>query len=380
MNTATMRVPVTTGGDARVLSSDVRDSCASDIVDLGRHVGADLKTGIVLLNFGGPWTLADVKPFLYRLFANPAVLVGVPAPFRQLVAYAISQIKGRESIKWYEAIGGGSPQLKWTVAQAAGLSRLFDDSMVRIEIGMRTAEPSIESALAKLRDWGAKRLILLPLFPQFSTTTTGTCFEAAESSLRRMKWNPFIHEVTQWPDDPGYIGLLRKTIDDAIAGIAGVSPAGTGIAGVSPAGSANLESNPNNSQLHILFSAHSLPMKIVKGGDPYPQHVEQTIAAVTKDLNYPWSLSYQSRNGKMPWLEPYTEDEIKRLGHEGVRRLVVAPISFVSDHIETLYELDQLYKQIAIDSGITEYYRARTFNDDPEFPRVLRSILEEAGV
>ena len=133
-----------------------------------------MRTGIALLNFGGPWTLKEVKPFLYRLFVNPSVLVGVPAPLRQLLAFVIAQVKGPSSIRSYESIGGGSPQLRWTELQAEGLRRLVCNDTVRVRIGMRSAEPSIERALSELKAWGAERLILLPLFPHFSTTTTGT--------------------------------------------------------------------------------------------------------------------------------------------------------------------------------------------------------------
>jgi ferrochelatase len=119
-------------------------------------------------------------------------------------------------------------------------------------------------------------------------------------------------------------------------------------------------------------------MKIVKLGDPYPEDVERTVRAVSHGLTLPWSLAFQSRNGKLPWLEPYLEDELKRLGQEGVQKVVIVPISFVSDHIETLFELDQLYADVARESGISQYYRARCFNGDPRFPRVLRSILSEA--
>lgn len=318
-----------------------------------------MRTGIALLNFGGPWTLKDVKPFLYKLFVNPSVLVGVPAPFRQLLAYTIAQVKGPSSIRSYESIGGGSPQLRWTEAQAEGLRRLVGNGSTRVEIGMRSAEPSIERALLELKDWGAEKLILLPLFPHFSTTTSGTCFEEAWRSLKRLNWNPRVREVTCWPDNEGYIALLRRTVDETLA-------------------QAESERDDESDAIHILFSAHSLPLKIVRRGDPYPSDIERTIKAVTKDLQHPWSLCFQSRNGKMPWLEPYLEDEIERLGGEGVRRLAVVPVSFVSDHIETLFELDQLYARLASSSGITHYYRARTFNDDPEFARVLHSILGEA--
>jgi ferrochelatase len=316
------------------------------------------KTGIALLNFGGPWTLDDVKPFLYRLFVNPAVLVGVPAPFRQLLAFTISQVKGPSSIRSYKSIGGGSPQLKWTERQATGLQSLLDDSM-RIEIGMRSAEPSIERALQQLKNWGAEELVLLPLFPHYSTTTSGTCFEEARAALKRLNWYPRVREIVNWPDHEGYAKLLRRTVDEAVREAEALRGAST-------------------DTIHILFSAHSLPLKIVKLGDPYSSDIERTIKAVTQGLRHPWSLCFQSRNGKLPWLEPYLEDEIKRLAKEGIRRLVVVPVSFVSDHIETLFELDQLYADLAREHGINHYHRARAFNDDPEFPRVLRSVLSEA--
>ncbi|HYH87391.1 MAG TPA: ferrochelatase [Pyrinomonadaceae bacterium] len=333
-----------------------------------------MKTGIALLNFGGPWTLGDVKPFLYRLFANPSVLVGVPSPLRQLIAFAIAQAKGPSSIESYKLIGGGSPQLAWTQEQASGLRRLLSGNgsgngngkgyvrdEVRIEIGMRSAEPSIECALRKLKEWGADRLVMLPLFPQFSTTTTGTCLEEARDALRRLRWSPLMHEVRNWPDHPAYAALLRRTVDEAIE-------------------QAERDRGVSDGVIHVLFSAHSLPLKIVERGDPYPTDVRRTVKAVAEGLQHPWSLCYQSRNGKMPWLQPYTEDELSRLGREGVRRIVVVPLSFVSDHIETLYELDMLYRRQAHREGITHYYRARAFNGDPEFPAVLRSILKEANV
>jgi len=317
------------------------------------------QTGILLLNFGGPWTLSDVKPFLYRLFANKSVLVGVPAPFRQMLAFMIAQIKGPSSVEGYKSIGGGSPQLKWTSIQAEGLRNLSPRADVRIEIGMRSAEPSIQCALERLQMWGAQRLVLLPLFPQYSTTTTGTCFEEVSAALERLKWSPEIHSVVNWPDHPTYIDLLRVSLDEALA-------------------NANSAQDNDDGPVHVIFSAHSLPLKIVDRGDPYPEDVQRTIAAVTRDLRHPWSLAFQSRNGKLPWLQPYLEDELKRLGKDGIRRVVVVPISFVSDHIETLFELDQLYAEVAREHGISQYQRARCFNGDPEFPRVLQSLVSEA--
>jgi protoporphyrin/coproporphyrin ferrochelatase len=329
-----------------------------------------MKTGIALLNFGGPWTLEDVKPFLYRLFANPSVLVGVPTPLRHLIAFAIAQVKGPSSVESYRLIGGGSPQLAWTEAQARGLRDLLGGNgcgdggtgdEVRVEIGMRSAEPSIESALRRLKEWGASRLVVLPLFPQFSTTTTGTCLDEVRDALDRLRWTPLTHEVKNWPDQPDYARLLRRTVDEALE-------------------EAERERGDSKGGIHVLFSAHSLPLKIVERGDPYPQDVRRTVEAVAEGLAHPWSLCFQSRNGRMPWLQPYTEDALTRLGREGVRRVVVVPVSFVSDHIETLYELDMIYREHALKVGVTHYYRARAFNGDPAFPMVLRSILKEANV
>jgi ferrochelatase len=317
-----------------------------------------MKHGVLLLNFGGPWTLTDVKPFLYRLFANPRVLVGVPTPFRQLLAFLIAQIKGPSSVKNYRSIGGGSPQLKWTAIQAEGLRQLLPVNEMRVEVGMRSSDPSIENALKQMKFWGADELTLMPLFPQFSTTTTETCFDVVEESLEKLDWHPQVNTVTHWPDHPEYISLLRTSVDEAIA-----------------------ETRPEGvtGDIHIVFSAHSLPMKIVDRGDPYADDVARTVEAVTQGLPHPWSLAYQSRNGRMPWLKPYLDDELKRLGRDGIETVIVVPISFVSDHIETLFELDRLYRDVARKHGIKNYYRARCFNDNPRFPRVLQSIVLEAS-
>ena len=318
-----------------------------------------MKRGVLLLNFGGPWTLSDVKPFLYRLFVNPRVLVGIPTPMRQLLAFMIAQIKGPSSIRNYRTIGGGSPQLKWTAIQAEGLRQLLPGNEVRVEVGMRSSDPSIESALEHMKFWGADQLTLMPLFPQFSTTTTATCFDAVEEGLNKLGWHPQLTRVTHWPDHPEYICLLRSSVDEAIS-------------------LADTRRKGSTAPVHIVFSAHSLPMKIVERGDPYADDVARTVTAVTRGLQNPWSVAFQSRNGRLPWLKPYLEDELKRLGREGVDSVVIVPISFVSDHIETLFELDQLYREVALRHGIKQYHRARCFNDNPQFPLALHSILTEA--
>jgi ferrochelatase len=232
---------------------------------------------------------------------------------------------------------------------------------MRVEFGMRSSDPTITTALEQMKFWGADQLTLLPLFPQFSTTTTETCFDVVEDGLNKLGWHPQVTTINHWPDHPEYISLLRNSVDEAVS-------------------LAESKRNGSGPPVHIVFSAHSLPMKIVERGDPYADDVRRTVQAVTQDLQAPWSLAYQSRNGRLPWLRPYLEDELKRLGREGVDTVVVAPISFVSDHIETLFELDQLYRDVARKYGIKHYYRARCFNDNPQFSTVLKSVLMEASV
>ncbi|MBI4924359.1 MAG: ferrochelatase [Bdellovibrio sp.] len=320
-----------------------------------------IKTGILLLNFGGPWNLKEVKPFLYRVFSDPNILVKIPSPLRKCLAFLIAQIKGAYSVRAYKTIGGCSPQLHWTKLQAMNLENILNNRFFKISIGMRASSPSISEALTELKGWGAEQLILLPLFPQYSTTTTGSCFEETYKQLKKLKWQPVIKEICSWPDHPDYISLLIQTLNEAMQ-------------------KAKTEwTKDHNIPVHIIFSAHSLPLAIVKRGDPYSQEINQTFLKLQtyclNSLSTPCSLAFQSRNGRLPWLEPYLENELIRLAKLGSKRLIIIPISFVSDHIETLWELDLLYSKIAKENGIEQYIRARTFNDDIKFGILLYTIL-----
>lgn len=325
-----------------------------------------MKHGVLLLNFGGPETLSDVRPFLFRLFCDRNILVGIPAPFRQMVALAIALIKGPASRRAYAAIGGGSPQLKWTRIQAESLSEMLRKSVdlhaqcdavieYKIAIGMRSSAPGIRKGLTELKEWGADTVTLLPLFPQFSTTTSGSCLEAAKVALDRLNWRPNVREIKSWPDHPRYVAALRAVLDRSI----------------------EEAEKRHERKPYVLFSAHSLPLEVVRRGDPYPAEIRRTIAAITNGLRHRFSMAFQSRNGKRPWLEPYIENELERLGREGVKNLVVCPISFVSDHIETLWELDLLYAEHAGRQGIEAYTRVPTFNGDLRFVEVLHEIVKE---
>ena len=194
-------------------------------------------------------------------------------------------------------------------------------------------------------------------FSHGSRPPTGTCFTEVRTALQRLGWQPTIDEIADWADHPEY-AKLRRMVDAAVR---------------------RAEAERGDPEtIHIVFSAFAA-VEDRQAGRSVPAGHPTNDFGVTHQLNRPWSLAFQSRNGKMPWLEPYLDDELKRLGHAGIRRVVVVPISFVSDHIETLFELDQLYSRVAMKSGITHYYRACCFNDDPEFPRVLNAILVAAG-
>jgi protoporphyrin/coproporphyrin ferrochelatase len=315
-----------------------------------------MKQGILLFNLGGPSDLKDVKPFLFSLFSDPDILIGMSKPMRMAVAYLISRLKSRSSKEAYKQIGGGSPQLKWTQTQSQLLSLEIKRRLgleVPIAIGMRAWNPKISEGVDALIREGVTEIIALPLFPHFSFTTTGSCQKELDRVLRSLQGNPpRLKSIDRWPDQASFIALLQKKIRESCQKV----------------------QDPKHA--HVMLSAHSLPMKIVQRGDPYVQDVEKTVQALASEITFPWSLAYQSRNGPVPWLKPYVETEIPRLAVSGVRELVLAPISFVSDHIETLYELDILYTRLAEEHGITRVYRTRAFNDDPDFAQVLFELVQ----
>jgi len=321
-----------------------------------------MKRAVLLLNLGGPETLSEVKPFLYNFFSDPDIITGVPSFLRKLFAFTISRLKHRSSERMYSKIGGGSPQRKWTEAQARLLREAFhsNDNQIDVDYGMRVWTPTIRDALESLREKGAEELILFPLFPQFSTTTTGSCFNEVDRSLIRMNWQPEIKRISSWPDHPAYIAFLKKTVLEKVN---------------------ELQQKKQLDSLHVLISAHSLPVRIIEKGDPYLQEVQKTVHALTQALKNEFScqisLVFQSKTGPVKWLEPDLHQELGHLISSGIKNLIIVPISFVCDHIETLYELDILYADYAAKQGLSGYCRTRMFNDDPEFIQMIRSIVSE---
>jgi ferrochelatase len=312
-------------------------------------------TGVVLLNMGGPDSLSAIRPFLARLFSDRELIRLPLAPVTQpLFAWAVSGLRTRHVRKYYEEIGGSSPIAELTDRQRAALEGALGETggNFRVYVGMRYWHPLAKHAVLEMKEDGVARAIALPLYPQYCAATTGSSF----SDLRRwMRWAGAdfpLTEIRSWPDHPGYIAALGEKITETISGAD--SSEGT----------------------HLLFSAHGVPKSFIDGGDPYQTEVEKTIGAVMEQFpGISHSISYQSRLGRTEWLKPDTVEEVVRLGREGVKRLVVVPVSFVSDHIETLHELDIRLRETAREAGIVTFLRVPAFNDSPAFIGALKEIV-----
>jgi protoporphyrin/coproporphyrin ferrochelatase len=326
----------------------------------GHSVGLKAaRIGILLLNFGGPEKLDEVKPFLYNLFADPEV-IRLPVILRVPLAWLIATLRKKQSSGYYRKIGGGSPLRQITEQQGEALrSSLIERGYeVRIFIGMQCWRPFIREAVRKIVDDGITHLVVLPLFPQFSVTTTGACLRKLHAEVRKQDDGPFPEHVVieRWFDHPLYIQALSESIEE---GLREFSSVGT-------------------EDVHLLFSAHSIPQKYVDDGDPYAEQTRQTVELIMDRLGRrsPYHLAFQSRLGPVKWLQPYTDKLIEQLGRDGVRHLLVIPISFVSEHIETLYEIDMLYQELAIKAGISDFRRVPAPNTDRTFISALAEMTQ----
>jgi protoporphyrin/coproporphyrin ferrochelatase len=317
-----------------------------------------MKLGVLLFNLGGPETLRDVKPFLYRLFSDPEIIRVKWTPARKLLAYMIATFRRKTSEGYYSQIGGGSPLRRLTEEQARALAAELKSRGrdVQIFVGMCTWHPFLNEALQEVQHSDIDNLVILPLFPQYSVTTTGSGFSILRKLIdRRPEFKKLnVQWITSWPDQPTYIQSFVRAIEREIARF----------------------SQPD--KVHILFSAHSIPERYVKEGDPYLEQTKKTVELVMDRLSRrnPYQLSFQSKIGPVKWLEPFTSDLITKLGKEGIEDVLVVPISFVSEHIETLYELDILFKKVAADAGVKNFRRVPALNSDATFIRALAEIVE----
>ena len=314
-------------------------------------------TGVLLLNMGGPDAPNAVRPFLFRLFSDHD-LVPLPAGVitQPLFAWAVSRLRARKVRGRYEEIGGGSPIGSITETQRAALENALKETggNFKVYIGMRYWHPLSKHAALEMKEDGVSRLIALPLYPQYCAVTTGSSFKDMRRWLSWADCSFHVTEIRSYPEHPGYVAALAETIAGATREI-------------------------DREEMFILFSAHGVPQRLVRDGDPYRAETEATVAAVMRSFpEIPHSISWQSRMGREPWLSPNSFDEATRLAGEGVRHLIVVPVSFVSDNIETLHELDIRLAAHSKKMGIQSFYRVPALNDSPLFIDALKNIVLEA--
>ena len=319
------------------------------------------RVGVVLLNLGGPERIQDVGPFLYNLFADPEI-IRLPIPqLQKPLAWLISTLRSGKSQEAYRSIGGGSPLRRITDQQARELQSLLRQRQVNATtyVAMRYWHPFTESAVADIKADDIDQVVVLPLYPHFSISTSGSSFR----ELQRLRQGDEhfaklpLRAIRSWHDHPGYIKAMAQLIAKEIE--ACVDP-GTA---------------------HVFFSAHGVPKSYVEEvGDPYQKEIERCAELIMEQLGRenPWTLAYQSRVGPVEWLQPYTEEALEELGAEGVKELVVVPISFVSEHIETLEEIDIEYREIATEAGVSNFRRVPALDTDPTFIESLADLVQES--
>ncbi|XP_027353534.1 ferrochelatase-2, chloroplastic-like [Abrus precatorius] len=324
------------------------------------------EAGVLLLNLGGPETLNDVKPFLFNLFANPDI-IRLPRLFRFLqrpLAKLISVLRAPKSKEGYAAIGGGSPLRKITDDQALALKMALEAKGLssNVYVGMRYWYPFTEEAVEQIKRDGITRLVVLPFYPQFTISTTGSSIRVIQHIFREDAYlcRLPVSIINSWYQRKGYIKSMADLIEK------------------------ELESFSEPKVVMIFFSAHGVPVSYVEdAGDPYRDQMEECIFLIMKELKArgirnEHTLAYQSRVGPVQWLKPHTDEVLVELGQKGVRSLLAVPVSFVSEHIETLEEIDMEYKELALESGIKNWGRVPALGVNPSFITDLADAVIEA--
>ncbi len=321
------------------------------------------RVGVVLFNLGGPDTLDAVQPFLRNLFSDKAI-IRAPLAVRWPLARLISRRRAAYARQIYAAIGGGSPIVKETRAQAEALEKQLAGQNItaKVVIAMRYWHPFADAAAAELAAWKPDRIALVPLYPQFSTTTTQSSLDDWAKAARKARLAVPSAAVCCYPLHAGFIAAYADLLRKSLAQL------------------------PGGAVPRILFSAHGLPERVVAAGDPYPSQVEAAARAIARAAGSEGlesRVTYQSRVGPLKWIEPDTDKEILEAAREG-RVPVVVPLSFVSEHSETLYELDQVYREAALAAGAPAYIRVPASGTHPDFIAALadltRQTLTRSGI
>lgn len=314
------------------------------------------KVGVVLFQLGGPDRLDAVQPFLYNLFCDPDI-INFPMAWvaRKPLAWLISSLRSRHVREHYAAIGGGSPIRELTEGQALALADALEPWVEpQIVIAMRYWHPNTVEAIRRLTRRQFDELVLLPLYPQYSTATTA-------SSLREWKrrWrNSSVptHVIERFYSHPLYLSALVERIEQSLAQF------------------------PHPADVHIVFSAHGLPLSLIEAGDPYQREIEETVRLLIQQGGWsnPTTLCFQSRIGRQKWLEPSLTDTVERLAREGVRQMLVVPVSFVTEHIETLYEIGLEARALAGSLGVEDFAVMRALDGSPRFIAALADLVLQA--
>jgi len=317
------------------------------------------KPAVAVLQLGGPETLDDVRPFLYNFFCD-LLADNVPGVLIKPLAALISTLRAPYSRALYASIGGGSPIKAQTQAQADALR----DELRRrgrdwpVYVAMRNWHPDTASMLRRAESDGITHLIALPLYPQYSFATTRSSVNELRRLLGSSSYRPALQVVDEHCDEPSYIDAIVDVTRKALA-----------------------KFSTARSDIHLIFSAHGLPVSYIEKGDPYVEHVKRTMAAALAVLGHPGPtyLAYQSRLGPQKWLQPSTDELLKELGASGTRAVCIVPVAFVTEHVETLNEIDIQYREIAREACIPEFRRACAVRCHPSYVRCLADLAERVA-
>jgi ferrochelatase len=313
------------------------------------------RTAVVLFQLGGPDTLDAIEPFLFNLFCDPDIIDFPGARIgRRPLAKLISSTRAKKVQHHYTVIGGGSPIRRFTEQQARALENALLESGldVRCFVAMRYWHPFTAEAIEQVRAHQFDEIVLLPLYPQFSSTTSGSSL----NEWRRLFRDPVTqHVIETFYDSDLYLQALAERIDQGLSRF------------------------PNPERPELIFSAHSVPVAVIARGDPYQRQIEQTVALVMRRGGWRnrYRLCYQSKIGASKWLQPSLRDTVQTLAAEGVREVCVVPVSFVTDHVETLGEIDHEARAQATALGIERFEMTAGLNDSPTFIRALAEKVME---
>ena len=322
-----------------------------------------VKTGVLMMNMGGPSHPDDTEDFLKRLFQDSDIIELGGGKFQELLGSFISKRRTPKVKEQYETIGG-SPIRKWTEHQGKEMCKILDtmrpeSAPHKAYTAFRYADPLTEEALTEMKEDGVEHAIAFSQFPQWSCTTSGSSMNELWREVRRLNMTDTFRwsVIDRWPVHSGFVDAVVERMDERLSDFEVEDP----------------------SKVVVLFSAHSVPMKVVERGDHYVPEVAATVKNVMErwSRNNKYILGWQSKVGYVPWMVPSTESIIKNLGKRGVRRVLVVPIAFTSDHIETLFEIGHEYAELAEEVGIKEFRFTEGMNGSETFISALADIVHD---